>query len=65
MSDWISVEDRRPKGGAQVIWYHPQVKGGRNPHPEYYRVESYDLPSRPATHWMPRPPPPEEGADEH
>lgn len=60
MSEWISVEDRLPKKGTTVIWFHPALKGrdGRRTHADYYRVDYYNLPSRPATHWMPLPEPP-------
>ena len=54
--EWISVKENKPKG--KVIWYHPAIKKGRTELSEYIRVDSYDLPNRPASHWMPLPEPP-------
>jgi hypothetical protein len=57
--EWISVEKKLPKRGQMVIWFHPKIVGDRGTtHQDYYRVNTYNLPSRPATHWMPLPEPP-------
>lgn len=57
--EWISVTDNRKRPRGNVLWYHPPVNK-RYPLGEYYRVASHDLTTRPATHWMPLPPPPKE-----
>lgn len=60
MSEWISVEDKRPTKGERVIWFHPEKRdshGGIRLR-EYLRVDRHDLLMRPATHWMPLPEPP-------
>ena len=51
--EWISVEDRLPVVGENVIWYHKELNTCEIE--RYYpAVANYGY-----THWMPLPAPPE------
>ena len=74
MSKWISVKDRLPEEGQDVlVWYHgsydvaylQKVKPVKLQPPQFNNVEMFewcfdDFEDVDVTHWMPLPAPPEE-----
>lgn len=56
MSDWISVTDRMPPSGDQVLIFDNDGAGVGTYNGKYWATDGFICHN--VTHWMPLPPPP-------